>query len=139
MDAKVYLSRAWIIEQQVRSKMQQIAALKSLAEKVTGGFGSEPVSHTRNVTAMQDSVVRILEAEEELNRKIDDLVAMKQEIADVIDRVEDDYQRLLLEKRYLLFMSWEEVEAELHYSKRWVQNCHRDALDAVQGILEGSG
>ena len=136
MNAKAYLSRAYCIELQVQSKQEQIEALRSLACRVTAGGGSEPVSHTRNVTSMQDTIVRILEAEEDLNRRIDDLVAMKLEIAETIDRVEDVTLRLILEKRYLSFLSWGQIAMDLHYSERWLQVKHGEALEAVQRILE---
>ena len=136
MNAKTYLSRAYCIELQVQSKQEQIEALKSLACRVTAGAGREPVKKTRNVTAMQDTVVRILEAEEDLNRRIDDLVAMKLEIAETIDRVEDVTLRLILEKRYLAFLSWGQIAMDLHYSGRWLLKKHLAALAAVQQILD---
>ena len=136
MNARTYLSRAFCLEMQVQSKLEQIEALKSLACRVTAGLGKEVVNKTRDVTVMQDTVVRILEAEEELNKRIDDLVAMKLEIADTIDRVEDVTLRLLLEKRYLAFLSWGQIAMDLHYSGRWLLKKHINALEEVQRILD---
>ena len=136
MNAKEFLSRAWHVEQQVQSKLEQIEALKSLACRMTASSGTEPVSHTRNVTSMQDTVVRILEAEEELNRRIDELVRMKVEVMQVIDRVQDVSLRLILEKRYLSFLPWEQIAVDMGYTVRWALVRHRDALDAVQRVLE---
>ena len=139
MNAKDYLSRAWRIEQQVQSKMEQIAALESLACRMTAGTGGGPVSHTRNVTSMQDTIVKILEAKDELNRRIDDLVEMKMEATRVIDRVRNVTLRLILEKRYLMFHSWEQITEEMGYSRRWTMTRHEEALAAVQEILDGEG
>lgn len=136
MNAKEYLSQAWRIEQQVQSKLEQIEALKSLACKVTAAMGSEPVSHTRNVTSMQDAVIRIMEAEEELNRRIDALVAMKMEVMTVIDQVKDVTLRLILEKRYLSFQSWELIAVDMGYTVRWTLMRHEEALMVVAGILD---
>ncbi len=136
MNAKVFLSQARKVELQVESKLQQLEALKSLATRVTVSYDSTPVTHTKNTSALPDAVIRIMEAEEELNRKIDDLVAVKLEIADVIDRVEDVTLRLLLEKRYLGFMKMEDVAGELGYTKRWLWVLHGRALRVVQGILD---
>ena len=66
MNAKEYLSRARLLDMQVRSRQEQILILRSMAERVSAGFGSEAVSRSLNTTAMQDTVARILEAEEEL-------------------------------------------------------------------------
>ena len=136
MDAKEFLSRAFFLEQRIQSKQEQIAALRSLASRVTISYGNEPVSHTRDVTSMQDTVAKILEAESELNRQIDELVDVKLEIGRVIDRVENIQFRLILEKRYLLFRPWDEIGEEMGYSARWVQIKRREALNAVQEILD---
>jgi len=137
MDAKDYLARAWLIEEQIQSKMEQIESLKSLACKVTQGFGKEPVAHSPNVTSMQDVIVHILEAEEELNRKIDDLVSMKMEVMQVIDQVQNVTLRLILEKRYLSFFTWERIAVDMGYTVRWALQHHDEALRVVQKILDG--
>lgn len=136
MNAKDFLSRAYCLEQRIQSKQEQIAYWRSLASKVTTSYGSEPVSHTRNVTSMQDTVEKILEAERELNRQIDELVDVKLETARVIDQVSNIHCRLVLEKRYLLFQHWEDISADMGYTVRWLQMKNREALDEVQEILD---
>ena len=136
MDAKEFLSRARNVETQVRSRMEQIEQLRSLACRVTPQYGGAGGSRFRNVTAMEDTIVRITEAEEKLNRKIDELVTAKLEAAEVIDQVRDVTLRLLLEKRYLLFHPWDEIASDLGYTRRWTLKKHEAALDAVQRILD---
>ena len=136
MDAKQFLSRAWYLEEQVRSKEEQIERLRSLARGTGAGFGGTGVRQARNVTAMQDAIVKITEAEEDLYREIDERVTAEMEVADVINRVPDVKLRLILEKRYLLFHSWEDVADEMAYTRRWILKKHADALDAVQRILD---
>jgi seryl-tRNA synthetase len=139
MDAKEFLNRAYRMEQRVQSKLEQIEALKSLATHVTASFGAEPVDRTRNNTAMQDTVIRIMEAEQELNREIDELVDTKQEIKRTIDLVPDVTLRLILEKRNLCFEKWEQIAIDTYYSLRSVQEKHREAVRIVQGILDQRG
>ena len=139
MNTQEYLSQAYLLEQQVQSKLAQIESLKSLASYMTARpTDQEPVSHTRNVHAMEDTVLKILEANQELDAQIDALVDKKLEIASVISRVEDVECRLVLEKRYLTFEKWEEIAVDLHYSVRTVQRIHGRALEVVQGILDQS-
>ena len=139
MDAKEFLNRAYRMEQRVQSKLEQIEALKSLATHVTASFGAEPVDRTRNNTAMQDTVIRIMEAEQELNREIDELVDTKQEIKRTIDLVPDVTLRLILEKRNLCFEKWEQIAIDTYYSLRSVQEKHREAVRIVQAILDQRG
>ena len=136
MDAKEYLSRAYLLEIQVQTKMQQIEKLRAFASRVSSGIRKDVVKHDRNQNRMEDTVLKILEEEEELNRKIDELVAVKQEIREVIDQVEDMTQRLILEKRYLLFQDWETIRIDFGYSCFWPYKWHKRALEVVQIILD---
>ena len=136
MNAVDYLSRAYMLDQRVHSKMQQIESLKSLASSVSIAMGSEPVSKTRNVAAMENLVIRIMEAEQELKEQVENLVTMKLDIASVISQIRDPGCSLVLEKRYLIFKSWEAIARELGFSIRWVHYKHECAVRVVQKILD---
>ena len=137
MTAHDYLSQAYLLEQQIQSKMAQIESLKSLATCVTNhSMDQQPVSHTKNVHAMEDTVLKIMEANQELDAQIDALVDKKLEITRIISQVRNVAYRLILEKRYLNFQMWEEISVDLHYSIRTVQRLHSKALDVVQGIID---
>lgn len=101
MNAKEYLGQAYRLDQRINSKLQQIESLRSLTQKVTASYDGEPVSHTRNVSSLEDTIIRLMEAEEQINRQIDELVALKMNIAALIDKVRNESYRLILEKRYL--------------------------------------
>ena len=136
MEARAFLSRAGLLELQVQSKLMQLESLKSLACRVTAVYDAEPVTHSRNPAQMQDVIVRIMEVEEDLNRRIDTLVEMKLSIGLTIDRVQDSLLRLILEKKYLDFMTLDEIGAEIHYSSRWMRVLHHRALEEVQKVLD---
>lgn len=136
MNAKEYLAQAYRLDQRINSKLEQLEVMRSLTQRVTSTFGGEHVSHTRNVTSLQDSILRLMEAEEELNRDIDALVDLKMDIAANIAKVRNDNERLLLEKRYLCFKTWEEIAVDMHYTTRWVRKVHDRALDVMEKILK---
>ena len=135
MTAKEFLGQAYRLDQRINSKLQQIESLRCLTQKVTQAYGGEAVSRTRNVSSLEDSILRLMEAEEELNRQIDTLVDTKIEIGKLIDRVHNETYRLILEKRYLCFMNWDRIAEELHYSRRWVLSRHERALEIADKLL----
>ena len=136
MEAREFLGRARYLDLQVQSKLHQIEVLKSLACKVTTVYSEEPVSHTRNVSSMEDIILRIMESEGELNAQIDELVSVKLRIHAVINKVEDTLLRLILEKKYLEFESLVKIGGELNFSDRWMRDLHARALYEVQLILD---
>jgi len=44
--------------------------------------------------------------------------------------------RLVLEKRDLLYESWRKIGSDMNISDRWAQIIHREAVKAVQGVLD---
>lgn len=136
MDAKEFLSRAYLLELQIQTMMQQIEKLRALASRVSGGIRKDVVKHDRKTTGMEDTVLKIVEEEEKLTQKIDELVEIKREIREVLDRVEDQSQRLILEKRYLLFQDWETIRFDFDHVRSWTIYKHRAALKTVQQILD---
>ena len=53
----------------------------------------------------------------------------------VIRKVENDEYKLLLEKRYLCYESWDDIALDLNCSVSWTLKLHRRALRAVDVIL----
>lgn len=135
MNAKEYLGQAYRLDQRINSKLQQIESLRSLTQKVTASYDGEPVSHTRNVSSLEDTIIRLMEAEEQINRQIDELVALKMNIAALIDKVRNESYRLILEKRYLCFLPWDQIAADLHYSRRWTLDRHDRAVEVVEKLM----
>ena len=138
MTAKEYLGQAYRLDQRINSKLQQVESLRSLTRKVTASYDGETVFHTRNVTSLEDTIFRLMEAEEELNRQIDALVVLKMDISRMINRVRNESLRLILEKRYLCFLQWDQIAAEMHYSRRWVLKRHARAVEVVDKLMAES-
>lgn len=139
MTAKEYLSRAYRLDQRVNSKLEQVEVLRALAQKVTTSYESEPVSRSRCVTSLEDTITRMIEAEADLNQTVDALVDLKMEMAKYIDQVENYDDQLVLEKRYLCFKTWEQIADDMNFSRRWVQIVHARALNAMDSILRERG
>ncbi len=131
-----YLSRAWWLDEEINTKLQQLESLRSAVDMVSGFFGKEKITSSRNDDAVQVHVLRIMDAEEELNRYIDRLIDLKKEIGEMINRIGDIRVRLVLEKHYLCFLPWAQIADEMHYSLRWVRAMHKAGLEEVQRILE---
>ncbi len=133
--AKEYLSQAYRIDQRINAKLEQVERLRALTRKATVSYGGETVSHTRNVTALEDSIIRLMEAENELNGEIDRLVDLKRTIYQLLQRVREPELQLLLELRYLCFKSWSEIAVTMEYDDRYVYKVHGRALREVEKIL----
>ena len=135
MTAKEFLSRAYRLDTRINNRFEQLNRLKQLAGRTTAAYSGEVVSHSRNVRANEDAIIRIIEAEQELNREIDELIAIKDDIKQVIALVADPTSRLLLESRYLCMNRWDEVCGKLEVSRSRVFELHQTALSMVETVL----
>ena len=139
MNAKEFMNRAYRLETRINNKTEQIQILRALAEKVTAAYGTEAVSHSRNVDSMADQLARISEAEETLRNAVDELVTVRNKITETINRVDDVDCQTLLELRYLCMKPWDEIREIMGMSRTNMFRLHRDALRLVERILDGGG
>lgn len=139
MTAKEYLSQAYLLERRIRIKQEQIEALRANTQKVTATYGADHVSHSRNVASLEDGVLRLVEATDDFNAMLDEMLRLQVEIASLINRVKNENHCLILTKRYLRYQSWDEIAASMNYSSRWVRQQHGYALKAVEQILRANG
>ena len=132
MNAKEYLSRARLLDRQIDSKIQQIEELNRLTTNCTATLTGIPGAPRRGGSVMADAVDRIVDLEREINRDIDRLVDLKREIMAAIRSVDNSKYRLVLEKRYLCYRTWEQIAADTGYNVRYLYRIHGEALKKVR-------
>lgn len=136
MTAKEYLSKVFTIDDKIKTKIEYLDSLNDLARKCTTTYSNMPKVKSSGTSSLEDTVIKIITAQNEINEEIDRLVDLKNEIAEIISLVGDESQRLLLEKRYLCGKSWRLIEGEMHYSPSRAKQIHAKALNSVDFLLK---
>ena len=138
MTATEFLSRPESIWKKLCSARLKVASLKALTERVTAVFGKEhePVTHTRNTSAMQDAAIRLSEARDEVADLEIDYAEAVLDVGLVIASVTEPLLHEFLEKRYLEFMTAEGAAKSMNFSESWSRFIHPKAIAAVQKILD---
>lgn len=134
--ARDFLSQAYRIDQRINSKLEQVESLNELATKATSTLTGMPRNSNRATSTMADAVAKIIDLQAEINCDIDSLVDLKREIVSVIKSIEHLEYQTLLEKRYLCFLTWEQIAVDMHYSLRWVHIIHAKTLNLLDTKLE---
>ena len=132
MTAKEYLSQALHLDHRIDSKIEQIASLNALATKCTSAITGMPHNPSPSQSTMADAVCKIIDLQELLKKDLSALVDLKREIMGVINGIENDEFKTVLEKRYLCFLSWEQIAVDLHYSMEYAFKIHKRALEKVK-------
>lgn len=129
---KEFLKQAFYLDHRINSKIEQLEALNALAQKANATLSDMPKGPRQSNSRLEEVVVKIVTLQEEINADIDKLVDMKKEIASVINSVEDKEQLVVLEKRYLNFLSFEQIAVDLNYSIQHVFRIHKNALTLLK-------
>ncbi|MDD6991761.1 MAG: DUF1492 domain-containing protein [Oscillospiraceae bacterium] len=131
MTAKDYLLQARFLDDRINSKTQQIASLNELAAKCTTTFSDMPRNPNRGHSRVEDCVIKIIDLEDSLKKDIEKLVDLKKEIMGVIKAVPNVEYQTLLEKRYLCFITWEQIAVDMNYSMQHIHRMHSAALKEI--------
>lgn len=137
MKAIEYLERIGKMDAMIETKREELERLRTLAEKITASVGGERVQASGNQQKLEDCVIKIVQAQEEINASIDRFVDCKKEAMELIDRACDADCIRLLYKRYFLYMKWGGIAIDMKYSHQWVSGgLHQRALSQVQKALD---
>lgn len=135
MKAQEELQKIMLYDAKINSKLEELARMKSLATKVTSVMEGEVVSRTRNTDTMGDTVTKIIEMQEEINRLIDLYVDKKAYFSNIIDSLRNPMQIRVLYGYYYHGKSFQKIANELGYSRRNIGYIHEDAIAAVEKII----
>ena len=131
MTAKEYLSQAYRLDKRIDSKIEQLKSLNLLATKCTSTLSDMPKSQSISNSRLEDTVVKIVDLQEEINRDIDSLVDLKRDIVRTIKSVQNPEYQIILELRYLCFKTWEEIAVQMNCSIDNVFKIRKKALKSV--------
>lgn len=131
MNAKEYLKQAFYLDKRINSKLEQVESLNALATKATSTLSDMPKSPNRGSSKLEDTIVKIVDLQEGINRDIDKLVDLKAEMVGTIKQIQDKELQVILEKRYLCFETWEKIAVDMNYSIQHIFRLHSKALKNI--------
>lgn len=128
MTAKEYLRQAYLLDQRIEAKLAQLQSLRELALKCTSVITGMPHGPNRGESKLENTLIKIVDMQTEINDDIDRLVDLKQEISTAIEALPDPQEQSVLLKRYLRYMSWAQIAEDLDYSIQHIYRLHWRAL-----------
>ena len=131
MDTKEWLERAWKIDNEIDALSDELVSAKERVLSVTAKCVGVKVQ-TSKTNRSDEAVLKYIEYKNRLSKRLDELYAVKSEIADVISKVGDATLRTLLELRYLRYFTWEQIAEKMDMSAYWVRtSLHAKALEII--------
>lgn len=133
-DAKVYLTRIRKTDTLVSRLCDMRFSLRSSLYSIGSGAGQAPGGRG-DADRIGSIVARIDVLEGKIDDAVDELTRQKDEIFDMIRRLEDPEEQAVLVARYLQLRSWRRIAAEMYMDERTVYRLHGRALISIAAIL----
>ena len=130
-NVKSWLNRARNIDKEINHLIQQRDEEWGRILSTTQKYKGDTVQSTKDPHKFD----RLVEYEAEIDRQIDELLAVKTEITKAISKLTDGRYRDILRLRYLKGYTFEQIAVEMNYSWRHVCTLHGRALIRMEVVI----
>lgn len=132
MTAKEYLRQYEYAVKRIHRLEEEYEAEQLLIDAVRSLSDNDGMPHGSGISKpTEEKAIRLAEKRARLLQARLDALEIKQEIFDLIDRI-DGIEGDVLYERYIKLHKWEDICVLLHYSWYGVHNAHRRALSIVE-------
>lgn len=121
------------LDERINSKLRQLDNLKEMRGSISAIDYTKDNVQCSPTNQLENSVIKIIELENEIDNDIDKLVDKKNEARILINSLEG-IEGTVLEMRYLECMKWEEVAYRLNYSIQAIYKIHGQALQYIKRV-----
>ena len=137
--AKKYLSRIRLYDARIESGLQELSDLEEMVTRITPVLKQDVVSSSSSQDKLGDTVAKIADLREKINRDVDAFVDLKEEALVKLRKVEKPEYYDILHKRYFEYQSLEQIAVSMNYTYRWIRRLHGRALQAFEKVIGKEG
>lgn len=125
-----YLSRYRRLNQRIDRLLEEQSRWREMALKITPVLSQTP-GGGESGSPIERPMDKVLEIDEEINREIDELQTVRQEIRAALNQLEDESLKLLMEYRYIDGLTWEQIAVKMNYSYMQICRLHGKTLRTI--------
>ena len=125
-----------LAERRLTAAEERVSFCRAAAAKASAVLGGECVSRSRDVTANENAVIRLMEAEQEYAEAERQYSDLRNQVCSLLQRLDDPMNADILKLRYVEHKRMPAIAKELHLSRSSIYSRHEIALSELQGILQ---
>ena len=115
-------------ERRLTAAEERVAFCRAAAAKAPAVLGGECVSRSRDVTANENAVIRLMEAEQEYAEAEREYGDLRSQVCSLLQRLDDPINAEILKLRYVEHKRMSTIANELHLSRSNAYYRHENAL-----------
>ena len=138
MRAKDYLKQLRQLDKLIENKLAERDQWYAMATTVTQRLSGDRVQSSGNPQKMEDAILKLMEAEKEVDAAVDTFVDAKREILATITKLSATNETYydVLHKIYVQYYTLDDVAEMYNNSRAWIDKTHGRALNIVQRIID---
>lgn len=138
MKAKDYLLQLRKLDKMIENKLAERERWNAIATSVTQQLSADRVVTSGNPQKMENAILNLIEAENEVDEAIASCVATRREIIATIDKLCNANQTYyeVIHEIYVQNLTLSDVAEKRGQSRSWADQNHGRALNIVQRIID---
>ena len=128
---RYWLGRARGIDREIEALLRSIQETRDRLMKITQNYSSDGAQSTKDPHKYD----KLVDLEDQMNRKINELLDTKSEIGETISQLPDLRQRTVLFSYYVRGKTLEEIAVEMHYSYRSTKRYLKYGIEEIEKRL----
>lgn len=135
MKAKEFLLQISSLDNRIRNKIAEKEQLRVYALGMSHGSDGDRVQSSGDLQKMETAVVKYVDLENEINKKIAGAIEKRSEVIEVIEQIPSDQYNVLY-SMYVQGKSLDDVADYFGKSYSWASQMQSKGFKSVQAILD---
>ena len=136
MTGKEFLQQVLQANKNLKSRLEQLIVIQTMAQKITTIISGTPSISDRSQSRIENAVVNVFQESEKIENAVTEFLDLRQRAVELIAKVANDDERIILEYRYLTDKSWAEISKVMGFKIRYIYRLHGRALLSFEKIFE---
>ena len=130
MGIKHQLKQIRLIDLEIKTKIEELDRLNNYFLKSTSL--KEVNVQESKVGLKDDAYVKIINLNDYINEKVDNLIDLKYQLIKAIEQLDDSKERTIIWMKYISSKNWDEIAEELKISKTTLFMLHDEAVKKIE-------
>lgn len=127
--AKLYLKKYAAMKLRYDDLHEELLLIRQKATRATSRMTAERVSGTPMKDGMANAAIKAVEAEKKMVRTLQAMMISLNHRVEVIEQMEDEWEKTILTEKYIKDHDWDEVLARIPYERSRMHEIHGAALN----------
>ena len=132
MTVKEYLGQAYLLDKRIKSDTMELEELRLMAQTISSPGFEEHYNASKNTDAPYiKTLEKMFDMESKIMTEMNLLLELKDQIRDVISKIEKPEYQMIMRYRYIHNLSWSKIGDMLCADITTVQRWHNKAITKV--------